>query len=475
MGKFVYRLGFLRTLFFILAFLMMLVCASAEGQGGADEQTAEETAAAVVLQTEQATISPASPFPDADDTTAPTLPPNTLKRYLGSAVNTGRDNGFSGAKVIEANDPHFGWTLGRFFVSGHTRASDDADGNPVFIKTLGDTVTLWFSLEQDIDNLNGDDKLIISEDTNGYDLYFGINKTNFGRGTLIIRHIDYQNAAKEPTVYTDYLAAKAVIGADTEVELFEEGDYEAALNYEIKSTWANVLGLNIGDSYHNYRIFFRFSVRNGNCMVYPFDVITKAELTNSSVTENGFYLDLAKSRYLDINIKKEVLTDGANGLVEDTRFNRPAKDGDEYTEEGIYTIDVSNRYTGQQTTKQIYVGTNDVLKAHIMTGLSIQEIDEQIVLGARVQDDGVLVPVSSQQIATTPVDEISRISSLEAVTANAGNEPEDSPSNRVIGSIVVIVIVLFVALFIVFRKRGASKNGDVEAHNVDIGREDEGK
>ena len=70
-------------------------------------------------------------------------------------------------------------------------------------------------------------------------------------------------------------------------------------------------------------------------MVYPFDVLTGEELTNSSITENGFRLDLARSRYLAINVKKQQLKAGADGLTEDVRFNRPAKDGDEYTEEGV--------------------------------------------------------------------------------------------------------------------------------------------
>ena len=371
------------------------------GQQGTEEEVPSETTGATAMPTEQAT----TPSPTVESTPTPTLPPNTLKHYLGAAVNTGKDNGYSKINKIEANDPHFGWTLGRFFVSGYTRVSEDSDANPVFLKTLGDKVTLWFTLEQDINKLNGDDRLVIAEDQNGFDEYFGIKATNFGRGALLVRQVDYQNLTKEPTVYTDYLSAKVATSADTQVELFEEGDYEVALNYEIKNSLQKIndsfsignleIGANSIDDYSNYRIFFRFSVRNGNCMAYPFDVVTKAELTNSAVTENGFYLDLAKSRYLDVNIKKEVLTEGATGLTEDTRFNRPAKDGDEYTDEGIYTISVSNRYTGQQTTKQIYVGTNNILKAHLTTGLSITEIDEQLALEAKITDEGVIVPASS--------------------------------------------------------------------------------
>lgn len=281
-----------------------------------------------------------------------------------AAVNAGTDTGYAKAAVIGASDSHFGWRLGRFLMSGFTRVSEDKSANPIFIKTLGDKVTLWFDLEQDINQLNGNENLSIAEDNNGYDEYFGVVKTNFGRGTLIVRHKDYQNAMGDPVIYTDFLAAKGSYGAETKVELFEEGDYEVTLNYETVSKSYGVLS-----NFANYRIRFNFAVRNGNTMIFPFDVATGAELSNSTVTENGFYLDLAKSRYLDINIKRSVLTEGVGGLVEDQRFNRPAKDGDRYTQEGIYTITVLNRYTGEQTEKQIFVGTNDLLNQYIDKGL----------------------------------------------------------------------------------------------------------
>lgn len=151
------------------------------------------------------------------------------------------------------------------------------------------------------------------------------------------------------------------------VEFFEEGDYEVTLNYEISSKTMAVM-----NKYDNYRIRFSLSVRNGNVMVFPFDVVTGAELSNSAMTENGFYLDLAKSRYLDINIKRSVLTEGASGITEDQRFNRPAKDGDRYTQEGIYTITVYNRYTGEQTEKQIFVGSDELLKKYVANGFKLE-------------------------------------------------------------------------------------------------------
>lgn len=305
--------------------------------------------------------------------------------YMGQVVNTGTDNGFSGSNKIDRKDPHFGWELGRFFVSGYTRVMQDENGNPIFLKNAGDTVTLWFNLGQDIECLDGNDDLAVVSDANGYDEYFGIPRTDFGRGALIIRYTDYQNAAGEPVIYRDYLAGNLSIGADTTVQLFEEGDYEVALDYETKGKTLGII-----DDYNNYRIAFKFSVRNGNCMIFPMDVVTKEELLNTAITPNGFYIDLARSRYLDINIKRETLTEGAMGLIEDVRFNHPAKEGDQYTEEGIYTITVINRYTGQNTTKRIYVGSNAILRAHVVTELSIEEIQQMLSEGAQILEDGTI-------------------------------------------------------------------------------------
>ena len=369
--------------------------------------------------------------------------PNAQKYYLGSAVNTGKNNGYSESNTIELNDPHYGWTLGRFFVSDYTRIIDDGTNDLVFLKTLDDKIALGFMLEQGIDSLNGNEKLTITDDKKGYDKGFQIEKSNFGRGTLIAKHIDYQNKEGVPQIFTDYLPAM-VVGADTVIQLCEEGDYEIALDYKIK----NKKG--ILSSYTDYRIFIKFSVRNGNCMVYPYDVSTETELPNNAITENGFYLDLAKSRYLDIDIKREVLIEGAEGLVEDTRFNRPAKDGDEYTEEGIYTITVSNRYTGERTKKQIYVGTNDSFNAYISKGLPLEEFEEPVSPGAQITDEGgsVSSPESfsdgsfSDEPALTSV----LIETLKAVDIKIW-----------IAAIFVVLLIIIIFLIVLVNKRTPHK------------------
>ena len=276
--------------------------------------------------------------------------------YFSDSVNTGHDNGFSKKKEISSSDPHYGWDLGQFCVSDFTGKTEDEEGNPVFLKNVGDTVTLSFELFEDIDRLNDDSDLYICHDTNGYDSYFKTEKTDCGRGMLIVRKTDSQNGKGDPLIYTDYLSGIET-GADTEVALFEEGDYEVALDYEIKEKRHLIGPIPWIPDYHNYRIFFRFSVRNGNCMAYPIELDTNRELMNDSVTEKGFSLDFVNSRYLDICIKYESVVFTDDGMITDVRFNRTAREGEEYTEEGLYTITVKNQYTSQTTVKEILVGS----------------------------------------------------------------------------------------------------------------------
>ena len=70
------------------------------------------------------------------------------KYYLGEAVKTGWDNGYSGKEKIKEGDPHFNWKIGAFFVSGYTSVNKSEGSDPVFLKNVGDKVQLWFHLQQ---------------------------------------------------------------------------------------------------------------------------------------------------------------------------------------------------------------------------------------------------------------------------------------------------------------------------------------
>ena len=316
----------------------------------------------------------------------------STERYeLGEKRKCKVNDGYVDVTDITKKDSHYGWELGKFYVSGFTAKTSQND-KMIFLKNANDKVKLSFNLDQDINKLNGNKKLYISDDNEGYDQYFETPTMDFGKGTVIVRYTDHNNKVHEPQIYTNYLEANAKTDADTVVQLFEEGDYEVALDYEITNN-------KVVNDVDHYRIFFEFSVRNGNCMLYPMDLATGNELSNGVIAENGFKLDLAKSCYLKVSIKREVLSEGKDGLVEDTRFNRPAKDGEEYVEEGIYTITAENVYTKQTTGKTIYVGTDDVMKAHVVTSIPIDELNELIKDGATINDDGT---INIENIENTP-------------------------------------------------------------------------
>ncbi len=305
------------------------------------------------------------------------------RKNLGELVNTGHDKGYSGDNKIDNKDPHYGWNIGSFFINGYSSENVDDNGVPIILKNVGDKVTLWFNLEQDIQCLNGDDKLRVSWDKNGYDQEFGIEKMDLGYGALMILYTDEDGVKHEPIVYTDYLYASTKTGADKRVYLFEEGDYEVHLDYEIVKD-------GVVDSYNDYQISFKFKVRNGNCMVFPFDSKTGAELVGNAHTENGFRIDRAKSRYLSVNVMYEKIVKNVDGtLSKDTRYNRPVTDNNDYTEEGIYTIDVVNVNTNPQlqTEKTIYVGNDGVIKA-LINGKSFDELNDLIKKGYKIADDG---------------------------------------------------------------------------------------
>lgn len=392
--------------------------------------------------------------------------------YLGEAVNAGKDTGFSENNEITKKDPHYNWTLGSFSVNGYTRVITD-DGNPIFLKTVGDEVVLDFQLEQDIDALNNDKSLMIANDKKAYDNLLYKDETAFGRGALIIRKTDaYQNKKGTSQLYTDYLSGVKV-GANTQVEICEEGDYEVTLDYSIRDKKITVpfIDKTIRSTYNDYKIYFTFSVRNGNCMVFPFDVATGEELTNKAITENGFYLDLAKSRYLEINVKKEVLREGATGLTEDVRFNKPASDGEKYTDEGIYTITVSNPYTEEETVKKIYVGTNSVLKAYMTTGYAISDIQSLLKDGATIDDDGnITIPekvekpkvvenVSESAIVLNEAnDDAEEEESVSVEKDNKDDETQFATSSMVGGSICIVLALFIVYLFVKKKKKDKKVN-----------------
>lgn len=398
-------------------------------------------------------------------------PDDVPQKQLGQKINTGKDNGYSGNEGIDVDDPHYGWDIGYFFINGYTREETRHDGTPIFLKNVNDQVTLWFHLSEDISALNGDDSLTINEDTNGYDKSFEVDKTNFKRGALIIQSIDNRGEASEPIIYTDYLAANAKTGADTKVQLFEEGDYIVSLDYEIESKGGI---FNAISGFHNYKIMFEFSIRNGNSMIFPFDIETGRELPDNALSEHGFRLDLANSQYLTVDVERSVLVRADDGTVTtDVRSNRPASDGDTFTDEGIYTLSATNQYTGEDTTKTIYVGSDPYLQALSNTGISIAELNKRIESGTITIDESegntdltssadADAKTQQQSESAQPQAEGAQTRNDETAATSSNREAEKNNRARsytpaIVTAGIVLVAAIVASAVLVARRRNGSR------------------
>lgn len=315
-------------------------------------------------------------------------------------IKTDGKKGYDTNEKIDSNDPHFSWKLGYFYVSGFTEKKSK-DGRPVFLKNVGDEVTLRFHLDQkDILNLNGKKDLRINYVKKGTDNQYGKKDIVFRRGVLFIKYTDSNNKAEEPVVYTDYLAAVSTTTADTCVRLFEEGDYEVKLDYEI----CNGAAFN---TCTQYKMEFEFSVRNGDCNVYPMDLKTGSELRNNAITPNGFRLDLARSKYLSMEMQLYGIKRNEYGIELEPKGVQVVSEKGEYQKEGVYVITVTNEFLNTPVEKRLYVGSDMYLKA-MHNGVSIEEINEKISSGYTLTSAGILIsptptPTPSPTSTPTPI------------------------------------------------------------------------
>jgi hypothetical protein len=179
---------------------------------------------------------------------------------------------------------------------------------------------------------------------------------------------------------------------------------------------------------------------------------------------------MAKSRYLTIDVEKEAVVIQDNKYKLDERFNRPAKDGEEYIAEGVYTFTVKNLYANTSTTKVIYVGTSPVIKA-LANGLSINDINVALEEGAELTTDGVLEFIEIETVETEseteyienenvePIEEEKIESAYEddnsiIATDNDGTEMINSSIDvGLLVGVVVIGVAVIIILFIAIRRK----------------------
>lgn len=370
------------------------------------------------------------------------------KYELGSKVRVEKHDGYTGEKPITSKDPHNGWDLGHFYVSGYSSTMTDDDGSIIFLKNTGDEVSLSFDLTQNIDRLNGDKDLSIGEDTKASDQYFQTSLTNFGRGMLLVRRTDPQNVKGRVVPYRGYILSVKT-KANTGIDLSEEGDYEVALDYQIDQKALLITK----ESY--YRIFFKFKVRNANSMFYMREISEDGtlgnEIPNDTCVTDGFTLDLAKSKYLKLTVVRKVPTDEGEDKSEDVRMNTIAKDGEMFTDPGIYIVTVSNQYTGETTSKNIYVGEDaDILKAHAKTSMSVKDIRGYLAQGATIDDNGnIRTAFTKKQI---------NAGETENETSNTMDNALLSEKLLICMEVLIVegIVIIVILLVIAWRKKGSN-------------------
>ncbi len=305
-----------------------------------------------------------------------------IERYIFDAklVNAGDFGAYCKTNKISTKDPHYNWNLGDFVMTGYTACTKDQNGDAVFLKTFEDEVTLSFDLQQDIDKLNGNGKLFIDNDKRGQDEILKTKKTNFKKGALLVRYTDPDNKTYDTEIYTDFLTGNSKGAENMSVVFNEEGVYEVALDYKVESSKIKAFGGSLG-THNRYRMSFKFTVQNGTNTGFVFDESDGKEIEDFSIAPEGFYIDLANSKYVDVEYKWEVLNSKGTGLI--TQESAVAKDGDEFTKEGIYTVTFKNDYVDEKVTRTICVGQDEALKEYITNGkvvvTSNSELNEKIV------------------------------------------------------------------------------------------------
>ena len=162
---------------------------------------------------------------------------------------------------------------------------------------------------------------------------------NFGKGTLFVRKKD-KSGEHHDYFYTNFLEANAVKGPNTRIDLNEEGEYEIALDYQLRYKKKGVFGLKFKKTY-SYRMNFKFTIANGDVSGYVRNIKNGEFVKDREVVE-GFRIDLAGSRNLKIKIKNE-------------KINRVANDKEEITDPGTYTITIENPATREKVKRTVVV------------------------------------------------------------------------------------------------------------------------
>lgn len=318
-------------------------------------------------------------------------------------------SGYTNPQSLSVGDPLVGVNVAEIRLENFS-ATTVKEGKLYFLKTTPDIPVLSIVPLTDFNNLGGTGTWI-NEDGDTRIPDFGFIG-EIGYGWLGITHKDYQG--KIQTVCVSNVLRKTEDGISFTPAWFgEEGSYRIALCFEVKRQigcekkwdwWPFKYHYDPIYSFTNYKIDTQFEIRNANAQVFAFD--SKGNELLSGAVSNQFTLDFANSRYLQINIKREIAVN-SNELMEssDVRFNSVGVDKRTYDTPGVWTITARNEVTGDSTTRRILViDSNDTEEANALKVATSKKYSEFSSLN--VKNNNEEVNISNEKIVSENKDGI---------------------------------------------------------------------
>ena len=183
-------------------------------------------------------------------------------------------------------------------------------------------------------------------------------------------------------------------------------------------------------------------------------------------------------------MEQKAINFNGTSYSEDTRGNKSAKNGAEYTEEGIYIISVQHDYNNSRTTdKTIFVGSSPIIKALSRNNITINDINNLLAQGYKIDNDGGLVSNTGDELETEEEETPSEIEEPVSTDNTVDETPEpivkeETKTAKTINplpiGVAVIVALVGVIAFIVKSRKRKSLMADVsdEEQETDIQEDD---
>ena len=263
------------------------------------------------------------------------------KYNVGKTYSAGLDSGFSRNDPIGRDDPHYDWILGQFYVKGF-QSVRSTGSTTIFYVSPGETVSVYFSLKQDIHKLNGKGNVEICEDNSAFDKWLHKKRVPFGSGALFI----LQDTGQESDVQSrlDFLATLTPKKARKVMEC-GAGGYTFHLDYKIQVRYGLFYMMS---DVRDYQINFNMNVVELKNTAQVISCKTDEVVDGNMALTKGFYLKTFGPKPPNIKVKRQTVAreDGVYKVT--TKTIGRGTEGEVYDEKGLYTVTVTDAKTKKE-------------------------------------------------------------------------------------------------------------------------------